>query len=71
MSLAEQLDLAERVGRLRDDCRMVEYLADDLFDDELDLRIDAARLSILDVACRVEELILEGGGEPDLEAVEA
>jgi len=67
VTLAERLHLAERIGHIRQDWRMVEYLADALLDDELDLRIDAARLAIQDAHARVEELILDGGGDPELD----
>jgi hypothetical protein len=62
-------EIAERLGRVRDELRLVEYVADDELDDELDLRVDATRMALLDLIAWVDELILQGGGEADLEAV--
>jgi hypothetical protein len=50
------LELAVRVGAARAAWRTVELDAEDLSDDELDLRIDAVRLATLDVADRLDVL---------------
>lgn len=50
--------------------REFERRADDLYDPELDLRIDAARMALLDASAHLDELILESGADPDLSAVE-
>jgi hypothetical protein len=54
--LARILELAVRVGAARHEWRAIECKADDLFDDELDLRVDAVRLATLDVVDRLDEL---------------
>jgi hypothetical protein len=54
--LARILTLAARVGATRAAWRAIELEAEDLSDDELDLRVDAARLATLDVADRLDEL---------------
>lgn len=49
-------DLARRIARIRADYLDLERAADDGFDDELDGRVAIARLALLDVADRIDQL---------------
>jgi hypothetical protein len=59
------LELATYVGATRAHWRAIEISADELLDDELSLRIDAARLAMLDVADRLDELVTNPLPEED------
>jgi len=63
--LVVALELAGHVGTLRLQWRAFEALAGALFDDELDLRVAATRLAMLDVADRLDELVTSPQPEED------
>jgi hypothetical protein len=67
--LARILELAVRAGAARHDWRAIELDADRLHDDELDLRIDAVRLNVLDVVDRLDELAMQPQPEPEEDPV--
>jgi len=62
--LERTLELASVVGEVREIWRGVELQADELFDAELDLRVDSARMTLLEVIDRLEELVLNPPPEP-------
>jgi hypothetical protein len=63
--LARILALVARVAGARGEWRALERDAAELFDDELDLRVDAVRLATLDVVDRLDELALDPLPEED------
>ena len=67
--LARILELAARVGAARHEWRAIELEADGMHDDELDLRIDAVRLNVLDVADRLDELVTKPNPLPEEDPV--
>ena len=67
--LERALALAAYVGETRAAWRAIEVEADRMFDDELDLRVDATRLAMLDVADRLDELVLSPQPQPEEDPV--
>ena len=56
--LERVLMLSGHVGTARAQWRAIEEFADELLDDELNLRVDATRLALLDVKDWLDELVL-------------
>ena len=63
--LGRALELSAHIGEARSSWRAIEGLADDMLDDELNLRVDATRLAMLDVADRLDELVTTPQPEED------
>jgi hypothetical protein len=67
----EAIAVAQHLGLIREGLRCVEVELDDLFNDRVDRYVAEARESVVLLIDELNELILDGGIEPDLDEAEA